>query len=601
MNRKRNSIMKWSRVLGSLAIAGVFWACSDGDKTAGTSEETEGITAISDKSVTGVSQKGPFVKGSDVVLKETASDGSLTPTGKEWTTKTLSDSGDFKIDSVNLESQYVLLSVEGHYKREYTGRTSRCPMRLDAVSSLEKRETVNINLLTHFEYKRVLSLVKSGKTFVEAKKQAAAEVLDAFGVEIEASLAEDLNMYKTSDADRTLFNISRIIDENPEWNYWYDDLPDDIIESVGGMDLEDDDDVDCSTLQKYIDGFTDDFADDGALSDTIMQYLAGDAYESAKSWVHMENSDGGTDKDEPGMPSVASRNRQYEFGELLFRHYMGLEACTENLWGESRTFEKPIEMLDNTDGKKKIRQSGYFLCNGYYWEWTTKEHLDSLKTRIDHETGTMTDPRDGKEYKTVRFEYNGKSYEWMAENLQYTDSSLSYTKGSDKDSRLVGSYSWTTAMNIDSKYMKDTVGEDLLDSLHQGICPDGWHVAASGEWKALLEYVGNSNNLLNENWRGSDKEAIFGKDLIAVVYDKFDFNLMPMDTTYLKTYYHTYTPDLSFAPIDIARDGDRFWFDGEYGEYGIGDDPFFTIELSVNGGFTYMGIQDRGYVRCVKN
>ena len=598
MNMKRDSIMKWNRILGALVVVGAFWACSDGDKTAGTSEEAEGITAISDKRITGVSQKGPFVKGSDVVLKETTSDGSLTPTGKEWTTKTLSDSGNFKIDSINLESQYVLLSVEGHYKREYTGRTSRCPMRLDAVSNLEKRETVNINLLTHFEYKRVLNLIKSGKTFVEAKKQAATEILDAFGVEIDVSSAEDLNIYKTSDADRTLFNISRIIDENPEWNYWYDDLPDDIIESVGGMDSEDEDDVDCSTLQKYIDGFSNDFADDGALSDTIMQYLAGEAYRSAIGWKHMEYEEGEKDDDEPGMLSVASLKRQYEFGELLFRHYMGFEACTEDFWGESRKFEKPIEILDNSDGKTKILKSGYFLCNGYYWELTTKEHLDSLKMKIAHETGTMTDPRDGKEYKTVRFEYEGKKYEWMAENLQYTDSSVSYTKGADKDDRLVGSYSWTTAMNVDSKYMKDTVGEDLLDSLHQGICPVGWHVATSGEWKALLDYVGNSNNLLNENWRGSDKEVIFGKNLIAVVYDKFDFNLMPMDTAYLETYYHTYTPGLSFVPIDVAKDADRYGFDNEYG---IGVESFFTIEISINHGFAYMGIQGKGYVRCVKN
>ena len=68
MNMKRDSIMKWNRILGALVVVGAFWACSDGDKTAGTSEEAEGITAISDKRITGVSQKGPFVKGSDVVL-----------------------------------------------------------------------------------------------------------------------------------------------------------------------------------------------------------------------------------------------------------------------------------------------------------------------------------------------------------------------------------------------------------------------------------------------------------------------------------------------------------------------------------------------------
>ncbi|MDD5943955.1 hypothetical protein [Fibrobacter sp.] len=170
----------------ALALTALLGACSDME-TSGTSEEAEGVVAISDKKIAGVSQKGPFVKGSDVTLKETSKNGDFEPTGREFTTKTISDKGDFKFDGIDLESQYVLLSVEGRYEREHTGETSSCPMRLDAVSNLEKRETVNINLLTHFEYKRVLNLVKEGKTFAEAKKQAAKEVLGAFGVKIDVS------------------------------------------------------------------------------------------------------------------------------------------------------------------------------------------------------------------------------------------------------------------------------------------------------------------------------------------------------------------------------------------------------------------------------
>ena len=142
----------------ALALTALLGACSDME-TSGTSEEAEGVVAISDKKIAGVSQKGPFVKGSDVTLKETSKNGDFEPTGREFTTKTISDKGDFKFDGIDLESQYVLLSVEGRYEREHTGEVSSCPMRLDAVSNLEKRETVNINLLTHFEYKRVLNLV----------------------------------------------------------------------------------------------------------------------------------------------------------------------------------------------------------------------------------------------------------------------------------------------------------------------------------------------------------------------------------------------------------------------------------------------------------
>ena len=496
----------------TLALTALLGACSDME-TSGTSEEAEGVVAISNKKIAGVSQKGPFVKGSDVTLKETSKNGDFEPTGREFTTKTISDKGDFKFNGIDLESQYVLLSVEGRYEREHTGEVSSCPMRLDAVSNLEKRETVNINLLTHFEYKRVLNLVKDGKTFAEAKKQAAKEVLGAFGVKIDVSSAEDLNIYNSTDGDRTLYNISRIIDEQPEWNYWHDWY-------------NADDDIDCSKLQAYVDGFADDFADDGVLADSIMQDLAGEGYSSAKEWSNMMDVDEDDikrkDGANPGELSIRFLKSEYDFGILVFLNYMDLELCTADLWGEYRKFDRAMVL----DGERI--ESGYFLCNGYYWDLTTKDHIDSLKIPVEHESGTMTDPRDGRKYQTVSFNYEGKTYEWMAEDLKYDSKEL---------------YTWTDAMQIDDKYMTEVAEDSLIGEKHQGICPDGWHVSSTEEWDILVDYVGDVKNLLNENWRTSDLDAAFGKDLVGVFYNRFDFNLMPMDTVYLEVYYHSYRQD----------------------------------------------------------
>jgi len=496
----------------ALALTALLGACSDME-TSGTSEEAEGVVAISNKKIAGVSQKGPFVKGSDVTLKETSKNGDFEPTGREFTTKTISDKGDFKFNGIDLESQYVLLSVEGRYEREHTGEVSSCPMRLDAVSNLEKRETVNINLLTHFEYKRVLNLVKDGKTFAEAKKQAAKEVLGAFGVKIDVSSAEDLNIYNSTDGDRTLYNISRIIDEQPEWNYWHDWY-------------NADDDIDCSKLQAYVDGFADDFADDGVLADSIMQDLAGEGYSSAKEWSNMMDVDEDDikrkDGANPGELSIRFLKSEYDFGILVFLNYMDLELCTADLWGEYRKFDRAMVL----DGERI--ESGYFLCNGYYWDLTTKDHIDSLKIPVEHESGTMTDPRDGRKYQTVSFNYEGKTYEWMAEDLKYDSKEL---------------YTWTDAMQIDDKYMTEVAEDSLIGEKHQGICPDGWHVSSTEEWDILVDYVGDVKNLLNENWRTSDLDAAFGKDLVGVFYNRFDFNLMPMDTVYLEVYYHSYRQD----------------------------------------------------------
>lgn len=565
----------------ALALTVLLGACSDME-TSGTSEEAEGVVAISDKKIAGVSQKGPFVKGSDVTLKETSKNGDFEPTGREFTTKTISDKGDFKFDGIDLESQYVLLSVEGRYEREHTGEVSSCPMRLDAVSNLEKRETVNINLLTHFEYKRVLNLVKEGKTFVEAKKQAAKEVLGAFGVKIDVSSAEDLNIYNSSDGDRTLYNISRIIDEQPEWNYWHDWY-------------SADDDIDCSKLQAYVDGFADDFADDGVLADSIMQDLAGEGYSSAKEWSNMMDVDEDDikrkDGANPGELSIRFLKSEYDFGILVFLNYMDLELCTADLWGEYRKLDRAMVL----DGERI--ESGYFLCNGYYWDLTTKEHIDSLKIPVEHEMGTMTDPRDGRKYQTVSFNYEGKTYEWMAEDLKYDSKEL---------------YTWTDAMQIDDKYMTDVVEDSVVDEVHQGICPDGWHVSSTEEWDILVDYVGDVKNLLNENWRTSDLDAAFGKDLIGVFYNRFDFNLMPMDTVYLEVYYHSYRQDsYHIEELDEFMKGHYQW---EL-EYAKNDEEREEIEKYLSPravGDYYVQVSPYDYrveeeplkegkVRCVKN
>lgn len=565
----------------TLALTALLGACSDME-TSGTSEEAEGVVAISDKKIAGVSQKGPFVKGSDVTLKETSKNGDFEPTGREFTTKTISDKGDFKFDGIDLESQYVLLSVEGRYEREHTGEVSSCPMRLDAVSNLEKRETVNINLLTHFEYKRVLNLVKEGKSFAEAKKQAAKEVLGAFGVKIDVSSAEDLNIYNSSDGDRTLYNISRIIDEQPEWNYWHDWY-------------NADDDIDCSKLQAYVDGFADDFADDGVLADSIMQDLAGEGYSSAKEWSNMMDVDEDDikrkDGANPGELSIRFLKSEYDFGILVFLNYMDLELCTADLWGEYRKLDRAMVL----DGERI--ESGYFLCNGYYWDLTTKEHIDSLKMPVEHESGTMTDPRDGRKYQTVSFNYEGKTYEWMAEDLKYDSKEL---------------YTWTDAMQIDDKYMAEVAEDSLIGEKHQGICPDGWHVSSTEEWDILVDYVGDVKNLLNENWRTSDLDAAFGKDLIGVFYNRFDFNLMPMDTVYLEVYYHSYRQgsfhieeldefmkehyqwELEYAKNDEEREEiEKFLSPRAVGDYYVQVSPYdYRVEEEP---------LKEGKVRCVKN
>ncbi len=569
-----------------------FALCACSTQTAGTSEESEGIVALADKEISGAAQKGPLVKGSDVVLRETTAEGTLEPTGREFHTTTVNDKGEFQFGELDLESQYALLSAEGYYAHEYDGERSECPMRLDAVTNLNNRSTANVNILTHFEYKRVLKLVKEGVPFAEAKKQASREVLAAFGVDIDVSSAEDLNIFNTSEGDRTLFNISLLIDNTPEWTYWVDDEKED-----------------CPKLQNYLDGFAEDFADDGELSDSIMQAIAGHAYEITRMYDRMEfiDEDDMWEKEaaDPGSyDDLVVMKKEYEFSKLVLLHHLEIDACTENRWGEYTAFHKPIEVYDYQEGEQRILDSGYVLCDGFKWDIKTRGYIDSLTTMFEHENGTMIDPRDGREYKTISFEYGGKRYEWMAENLMYSVAPVTRTKGGRVDRSQPGVYSWAEAMRLNEGYMTRFVREGLIDSLHQGICPDGWHVANSEEWKALLDYVdGNPNNLLDENWR-TDRETALAKGLTGVFYNRLDFNLVPLDEQYLEAYFHTYAPKMSFQPTSPNDDvwNREFFMRDEYNDYPLTKTDFTTIEISIN--WNYVSdteVQPRGFVRCVRN
>ena len=163
------------------------------------------------------------------------------------------------------------------------------------------------------------------------------------------------------------------------------------------------------------------------------------------------------------------------------------------------------------------------------------------------ETATFTDPRDGKQYETVKMP-DGKV--WFAQNLNYTagltwneysnqahgsaftattngvpaigsywcPGAHSLTSSSSATCDVYGAlYTWETAMMINGKYSNESnVGNDNADSWDEdwvknnywstgagkeagsatvnnaqgggrGICPPDWHVPTDAEWAVLLD------------------------------------------------------------------------------------------------------------------
>ncbi len=179
----------------------------------GGAELDSEMVAVSLDTVSGVTQKGPFLSGSKVVVRELQDGRTLKQTGNTFNGKILNDLGEFRLNARTLMSQYVSLEATGYYRNEVTGENSSSELTLMAFSNVLKSKTVNINLLTHLEYERVNYLVTKKKySVVKAKAQAQQEVFALFGIDATGfSSSEYLNIAGTSSEDGALLAFSILL------------------------------------------------------------------------------------------------------------------------------------------------------------------------------------------------------------------------------------------------------------------------------------------------------------------------------------------------------------------------------------------------------
>ena len=183
-------------------------ACGDDSENAGGTVEDGEVVAIVDKTISGVSQKGPFVNGSSVTVQE-LNGKTLAQTGLGFEGKIKNDLGEFSVKVNKLESQYALLKANGFYRNEVTGEKSKSQITLYALTDLSNRDEVNVNLLTHLAYERSLYLATVDTLSVaKAKKQAEAEIFKSFGIEGNFAAAEDLNIFGADDQSAALLAVS---------------------------------------------------------------------------------------------------------------------------------------------------------------------------------------------------------------------------------------------------------------------------------------------------------------------------------------------------------------------------------------------------------
>lgn len=160
----------------------------------------------------------------------------------------------------------------------------------------------------------------------------------------------------------------------------------------------------------------------------------------------------------------------------------------------SSSIENTSSSAVNTSSSAEVSSSSIASSSsGYKKEWR------QLNPSINY--GTMVDERDGEVYKTVKI----GTQTWMAENLNYDykvpeapPSSFVYLEpmeGMLYDGRY---YLWSAAM--DSAALFSDAGKGCGDRTQchasgrvRGVCPEGWHLPSTEEWKVLLELAGGSS------------------------------------------------------------------------------------------------------------
>ena len=164
-------------------------------------------------SVKGFIQKGPFSNGSSVTISELNSD--LSQTGKNYSTQITNNVGYFQVPDIQLESKYISIKADGFYYNEVAGKLSVSQITLYALSDITDKASINVNILTHLEKPRVEYLIKNGKLFSDAKKQAEQEVLKLFNINKDnIDLSENLNITQAGDDNAILLAISIMLQGN---------------------------------------------------------------------------------------------------------------------------------------------------------------------------------------------------------------------------------------------------------------------------------------------------------------------------------------------------------------------------------------------------
>lgn len=469
-----------------------------------------------------------------------------------------------------------------------------------AVVDLKDVDFLYVNSAMDLIYKRIKYLVgKKDMTFADAKAQAESELAKAFNAEAEFHNLETIDLLVNA-SPAGLWAASVATLESIMYT------PENERAGSGGWKSFP------QALQLMF--WSDDFVTEGTVvyNDEFLRVF-GNSFFNCSSWscsgdivVRSKNRESIQENLIAIMDAVSGRGTctSERVGDVFEVAYESFEpydyyTCDGTAWNKSTVMEKDLYKLGTPacDEKKIVmgESTREYYCDGAgTWieasPWTTEVPLEfRFNEKVKY--GTMTDPRDGQTYRTVKI----GNKEWMAQNLNFKG----YANKADEDSSIVANmkgenicyekketncdlcgrlYSWVAAMNINGS-LDTTEARAMIEDPHQGICPDGWHIPNEGEFKYMITEYYNKNTDKMGEWLKAKRGWGIG-----------------------------YTDPVGFTALPCGES-----YNGKY--KGMGDHAYFIatsqyrlrLEVSIYTSFKTLGFEnnnDRGSlhsVRCVKN
>lgn len=196
-------------------------------------------------------------------------------------------------------------------------------------------------------------------------------------------------------------------------------------------------------------------------------------------------------------------------------------SCIDGVWTEGRKI--PIGAVELEDVPRYKAST-----------FSTDIKNAEKDLKIEYETSSIVDSRDGHEYKTVVID----GVEWMAENLDYeTDYSLTSPECEARGVNCGQFYNWRDAVGG---------GEDYSE-----ICPDGFRLPEQADAEHLANFVGGLPHVLKSKdyW---DTEDLRGGT------DEIGFNAIPAGFSYSGyPSFHDFGYSAHFWSSEYAKDSYR--------------------------------------------